>query len=89
MWWQFWKASFMVLAGYVVPFLLGVWFAIPVLQIVWVAFCIVRLAQLCRRSAYKKDAPSWDRESFGFALGGTLCSFGICLFLALTPIRVG
>jgi len=88
---QFWKACLVVLAGYTAILLMGFWyalFAIPALQAVWGAFCVVRLTQLFRGGAHRAGAPEWDRESFGFALGGLVSSCSFLLLLALTPIRV-
>jgi hypothetical protein len=93
MWWEFRNACLIVLAGFIALIMMGSWyalFAIPILLIAWDAFCIIRLILLCRRGAHKSGAPEWDRESFGFALGGLISSCVLLLFLmlAMTLVRV-
>jgi len=81
------KATFVSLAAYALAVLIGLsiglWFtlgAVPVFQVAWCLFCTIRLVQLWRSRAYEKAALAYDRESFGFALGGLLSS---CLLFTL------
>jgi hypothetical protein len=92
MWPNFRNACLLSLAGYSTILLMGFWFALftlPFLQAIWTAFCAVRLVQLVHRGGHKSNAPAWDRESYGFALGGLVSSVTLFVLVALTPIRVG
>lgn len=79
------------IAGYAAIVLMGFWFAViaaPVFQVVWGGFCAIRLVQIVRGGGHKRSAPEWDRESYGFALGGLISSCVVFILLAATPIRV-
>jgi hypothetical protein len=45
-------------------------FAVPALLVTWTLFCTVRFVQLRFGGAHRGDAISYNRESYGFALGG-------------------
>jgi len=71
---SFWKAAGISLAVYTGAVAAALWggfpfllFAVPVLQITWTLFCIIRIVQLRRTEPF-------DRESYGFALGGSISS---------------
>ena len=63
-----------VLTGFLVDFRLTM-FAVPALLVTWTLFCTIRAIQLRFGGAHQSDAQSYDRESYGFALGGSLSSF--------------
>lgn len=72
-----WKGSLVSLGVYAAAVLLGIaiglWFivaAVPVFQVAWSLFCGVRILQLRRASQ-----TGYERESYGFALGGLISSF--------------
>jgi hypothetical protein len=78
---NFWKATLISIAAYTAAVLIGVLgdlrftvFAVPALQITWTLFCVARFLQLRVGGAHKADAPVFDRESYGFALGGWMSS---------------
>ena len=80
----FWKATLISLAAYTAAVLIGflagfqfTLFAVPLLQITWTLFCVIRIIQLRRRGGHKPDAPQYDRESYGFALGGSVSSIAL------------
>lgn len=84
MWPNFWKASLISLLGYTVAVLMGIWmgfwitlFVVPVLQIGWGLFCIIRIIQLRRSGGNQPDAPRYDRDSYGFSLGGLISSLAL------------
>jgi hypothetical protein len=61
--------------------LLGFWgdfrltlFAVLALQVTWTLFCLIRIVQLRIGGGHKPDALPSDRESYGFALGGSISS---------------
>ncbi|HWR53674.1 MAG TPA: hypothetical protein VN428_21370 [Bryobacteraceae bacterium] len=79
------------LAAYAAAVLIGLWagfqytlFAVPVFQITWTLFCVIRMIQLLHGGSHKADAPQYDRDSYGFALGGLISS--AALFLVLVGI---
>jgi hypothetical protein len=79
---NFCKATLISLAAYTAAVLIGLWvdfrltlFVVLALQVTWTLFCLIRLFQLRRAGAHKPDAPPYDRESYGFALGGSISSF--------------
>jgi hypothetical protein len=83
---KFWKATLISLGGYAVAPLIGVLvnfrfalFAVLALQFTWTLFCIVRMIQLRGSLAHEPDAPLYDRESYGFAVGGTISSLALLL----------
>ena len=87
--WDFWKATLISLAAYTAVVLMGflvdfrfTLFAVPVLQI-WTLFCIIRIFQLRRGGAHRADAMPYDRESYGFALGGLISSLILLLVLVV------
>ena len=78
---NFWKATLISLIAYTVAVLGGFWgdfrftlFAVPMVQITWTLFCLVRFIQLRHGGGHKTDAPLYDRESYGFSLGGLISS---------------
>jgi ribose/xylose/arabinose/galactoside ABC-type transport system permease subunit len=87
---NFWKATLMSLAVYATAILIGFWggfqitlFAVPVFQITWTLFCVMRIIQLRRGGGHKADAPQYDRESYGFALGGLVSSTALLVVLVV------
>jgi hypothetical protein len=62
------------------PFLL---FAVPALQIAWTIFCVVRIVELRRNGVHKPDAPQYDRDSYGFALGGSVSSIALLMLIVV------
>ena len=86
----FWKAALISLAAYAAAVLIGFWvgfqftlFAVAVLQITWTLFCVIRVIQLRRGGGHKTDAPPYDRESYGFALGGAISSTALLVVLVV------
>src|SRR3954466_15825062 len=69
-----------VLLGFLVDFRLT-GFIVPALFVSWTMFCTIRAIQLRLRGAQKPDAPSYDRESYGFALGGSVSSVILLLVI--------
>jgi len=87
---DFWKATLISTAAYSAAVLLGflvdfrlTGFIVPALFVSWTMFCIIRAMQLRLRGAQKPDAPSFDRESYGFALGGSVSSFMLLLAIVV------
>jgi hypothetical protein len=87
---NFWKAALISLAACVAALLIGFWvgfqftlFAAAVLQITWTLFCVIRAIQLLRGGGHKTDAPPYDRESYGFALGGLISSLALLAALVV------
>jgi hypothetical protein len=81
---NFWKATLISLGAYTVALLMGFWvdfrftlFAVLALQVTWTLFCVIRTIQLRIGSGHKPDAPPYDRDSYGFALGGLISSFAL------------
>jgi hypothetical protein len=81
---SFWKATSISLAAYAAAILIGFWggfqftlFAVPVFQITWTLCCIIRIIQLRRDGSQKSDAQPYDRESYGFWLGGLTSSLAL------------
>ena len=85
-----WKATLIsigvysgaVLLGFLVDFRLT-GFIVPALFVSWTMFCTIRAIQLHLRGAQRPDAPSFDRESYGFALGGSVSSFMLLLAIVV------
>jgi hypothetical protein len=82
MWRNFWKATLISLAAYGMAVLIGflfdfrlTMFAVPALLFTWTLFCTLRAIQLRFGGAHQPGALSCDRESYGFALGGSVSSF--------------
>lgn len=76
-----WKAAAISLATYATVIVLGfagdfrlTLFLIAALQVTWTLYCSIQLVQLRIRGGNKRDAQSYDRESYGFALGGSISS---------------
>ncbi len=59
-----------------------------VVWIGWLIFCAWRLAAGIRHRHYRPEATEWDREDFGFALGGVIASLVLIPAWMLTPIWV-
>jgi hypothetical protein len=92
----FWKASLLSLTGYAAAILIGLWIglwftlgAVAVLQTVWALFCGVRLLQSVHSGGHRSGAPVWERETFGFALGGLISSCALLLLLVAASQLVG
>jgi hypothetical protein len=91
---NFWKATLISLAVYVAAVLVGILggfqytlFIVPVFYFAWVLFWGIRIIQLGRGGGHKPDAPKYDRESYGFALGSTVSSTALLLvFIVLTQV---
>jgi hypothetical protein len=87
---NFWKASAISLAAYLGALLLGfavdfrfTLFCLLALQVTWTLFCLFRVIQLRFAGAFKVAAESFEREAYGFALGGSTSSI---LLLALMVV---
>ena len=85
-----WKATLISTAAYSSAVLLGflvdfrlTGFIVPVLFVSWTMFCAIRAIQLRLRGAQKPDALPVDRESYGFALGGSVSSFLLLLAIVV------
>lgn len=82
------------LGAYTVALLMGFWgdfrvtlFAVLALQVTWTLFCVVRIIQLRIGGGHKPDAPLDDRDSYGFALGGSISSFALLgVMVVLTQV---
>lgn len=79
---KFWQATLISLGAYTAAVLIGfasdfrlTMFAVPALLVTWTLFCTVRTIQLRFEGAHRGNAPACERESYGFAVGGTLSSF--------------
>jgi hypothetical protein len=91
---SFWKAALISLGAYAAALLPGwggnfrlVLFAVLALQVTWTLFCVVRMIQLRSGGGYKPDAPPSDRESYGFALGGSISSLALlAVIVVLTQV---
>jgi hypothetical protein len=68
--------------GFLVDFRLTL-FAIPAIQVTWTLFCIVRAIQLRVRGAHRPKALSFDREDYGFAIGGFVSSVALLLIVVV------
>jgi hypothetical protein len=78
---NFWKATAISIAAYATAVLIGFLvdlrltvFAVAALLFSWTFFCFIRAIQLRLGGAHRKDALPYDRESYGFALGGSVSS---------------
>jgi hypothetical protein len=78
---NFWKATLISLAAYVAAILIGfaagfqyTVFVVVALQASWTLFCVIRAIQLRGGGGHKASAPEYDREDYGFALGGSISS---------------
>jgi len=78
----FWKATLISIVAYMSAVLLGfvidfrlTGFLVPTLFVTWTLFCTFRTIQLRLQGAQKQSAPAYERESYGFALGGSVSSF--------------
>jgi len=87
---NFWKATLISAAAYTTAVVIGFLVdfrvtavAVPTLLATWTLFCIVRAIQLRLGGANQPDAPPCDRESYGFALGGSISSFASLLVLVV------
>ena len=87
---NFWKACLISLGAYAGALLMGfggdfrfTLFAVPALQITWTLFCVVRLVQLRIGGGHKPDAEPYDRESYGFALGGSTSSLSLLVVMVV------
>jgi hypothetical protein len=87
---NFLKASLISIAACAAAVLMGFWsdfrytaFAIAGLQVPWTLFCILRVFQLRHGGGHRPDAPVYDRDSYGFALGGSVCSSALLLLIVV------
>lgn len=78
---NFWKATAVSAAAYAGALLLGflidfrlTLFLLLALQFTWTLFCAIRTVQLRLRGGHCPDAEVWQREGYGFALGGCVSS---------------
>lgn len=91
---SFRKAIWISAAVYAAALLLGflgdfrlTGFALVALLVPWTMFCVVRAVYLRSRGAHTATAEPYDRESYGFALGGSVASFGsLILIVVLTQV---
>jgi hypothetical protein len=58
-------------------------FLLPTFQLLWAAFCFIRIIQLRRIAANPAAATQYDRDSYGFALGGAISSAVLLLALVV------
>jgi hypothetical protein len=61
---------------------------IGVVWMAWFSFCLWRLAKGIRFRWYRSDAAEWDREDFGFALGGSIATLVCVPAWLFTPFYV-
>jgi uncharacterized membrane protein YhaH (DUF805 family) len=87
---NFWKAVLISLAANIAAILIGfgagfqyTLFLVVALQLTWTLFCVIRLIQLRRTGGHKPDAPEYDQESYGFALGGSISAFALLLVMVV------
>jgi hypothetical protein len=87
---DFCKAALISFLAYAAAALLGFWsgfqftfFAVLALQLTWTLFCVIRVIQLRRSGGHKTSAPQYDRESYGFALGGSISSTALLAVLVV------
>lgn len=85
---DFWKATVISLAAYITAILIGfgagfqyTFFLVVALQVTWTPFCLIRVIQLWRTGGNRPDAPDYDQESYGFALGGFISSAVLLLVM--------
>jgi hypothetical protein len=91
---SFWKAASISVAAYAAAVLLGflvdfrvTGFAVPALFLSWTLFCVVRAIQLRAGGAHHVEALPCDRESYGFAVGGSVASFAaLAAVVVLTQV---
>jgi hypothetical protein len=91
---NFWKAMLISLGAYTVALLMGFWgdfrytlFAVLALQVTWTLFCVIRIIQLRIGGSHKPDATPDDRDSYGFALGGSISSLALLgVMVVLTQV---
>jgi hypothetical protein len=82
---KFVKAVLITAGGYFLfPLALegGLWGLkiLAALLLIWLLWAVYRLIRLARVGAYRRGAPAWDREDFGFAAGIVCASVGMRLF---------
>jgi hypothetical protein len=87
---NFWKATLISLAAYSVAVLIGFGagfqytaFLVVALQASWTLFCVIRAIQLRRSGGHKASAPEYEREDYGFALGGTISSITLLVVIVV------
>jgi len=87
---NFWKATLISIAAYTAAVLIGfladfrlTMFAVPALLVTWTLFCTIRAIQLGFGGARHPDALSCDRESYGFALGGSVSSLVLLIAIVV------
>lgn len=85
---NFCKATLISLAAYIAAVLIGfgvgfqyTLFVVALLQVSWTLFCLIRVIQLRRSGGHGADAPDYDQESYGFALGGSISSIALLLVM--------
>ena len=62
-------------------------FAVPVFQVIWTLTCTIRIIQLRRDGGHKADAQQYDREAYGFWLGGLVSSTALfAVVVVLTQV---
>jgi hypothetical protein len=91
---NFWNAAWMSSAVYAAAVLLGfvvdfrvTGFAVLAILLPWTLFCTVRALYLRHRGAHKADALPFERESYGFALGGSVSSLAsLIAIVVLTQV---
>ncbi len=78
---SFWIATLVFLAAYAAAVLIGFWggfqptlLAVPAFQIACALVAVIRIVQLRREGGHKQDAPLYERQSYGFWLGGLVSS---------------
>jgi hypothetical protein len=94
MWPGFWKASLISLAGYTAAAMLLIWtgfwlvlLIVPALQAAWALFCIGRIVQLRRCGGHRADAPEFERNDYGYSVGGLISSSAmLCVLVALSQM---
>jgi hypothetical protein len=54
----------------------------------WFSFCLWRLVKGIRFRWYRSDSAEWDREDFGFALGGSIATLIWIPAWLFTPLYI-
>ena len=91
---NFWKGTAISVAAYAGALALGfgidfrlTLFLVLALQLTWTLFSVARVIQLRFGGAHKPDAEPFKRESYGFALGGSISSITLlAVMVVLTQV---
>jgi hypothetical protein len=87
---KFWKATAISFAAYAfaLPIRFGVdlrlaLFVVLALQATWTLLCVARLAQLRLGRSYRSEPEPYEREDYGFALGGAVSSVALFIIVVV------